>query len=94
MADISKPAGAAVSQQAYVLTTEGSGSSTIQAQYMSVSILGKGTSGTFTVQVGDNAAQTLSAGTTYTLPYIGKPYTQAVVASGGGSVTLEITVIY
>lgn len=94
MPQISKPTDKAVSQSAYVQTLESSGTTTIEAQFMSVSIFGKGSSGTFTVTIDGMTAQTLDAGTVYSLPYVGKPYTQGITVAGGGSVTVEFTVIY
>ena len=94
MPQISKPSDAAVSQQAYVLTLETTASTTIEAQFMSVSLYGNATSGTFTVQVGSNPVQTLPGGAVFSLPYVGKPYTQSIVVSGGGATTVDMTVIY
>ena len=94
MAQIDKPSNRAVSQEAYVQTLQNTGSVAIQSQFMSLSVFGKGSSGTFTVQISGMTAQTLDAGTVYSLPYVGKPYSQGVTVDGGGSVTVEYTVIY
>lgn len=94
MADINKPSGSPVSQLATFKALEQSGSGTIDAGFMQLSIYGKGSTGTFSVTVGSEPTQSIPAGDVFNLPYIGKPYSQAVVCTGGGTVTLEIAVIY
>lgn len=94
MPDITKPEANPNGYTTTVRTLETTGSGTIPAFFTYASILGKGTSGTYTVKVGDQVTQTLPAGTPFNLPQTGRMYEQAVVFDGGGTVTLEIAVGY
>lgn len=93
MGTIAKPVNNPVIQQAYVQTLQAAGSTTIESQFMALSVISKGTSGTFNVTVGSNSVQAIPYNVPFNLGYIGKPYSQDVVVDGGADV-LEIGVIY
>lgn len=92
MGVITKPAEFPVETGAYVKTLQAAGSTTIESQFRCISVICKGTSGTYDVTIEGMATQTLSFDTVFNLPYVGKNYLQSVVVHGTD--VLEIAVIY
>lgn len=93
MTTITKPVTLPLFQSAYMKTLQAAGSTTIEAQFMQLSVISKGTSGTFNVTMEGEVTQAIPYNIPFNCPFVGKNYVQSVVVDGGADV-LEIAVIY